>query len=81
LREIINIISEGFVGGGSSSSLRKRHLRVVQSIHAVSRGPRRRRPPITFNDSNFQGVNPNQDDPMVITVELENFAVKKVLVG
>ena len=33
--------------------------------------------PITFSDSDFQGTDPNQDDPMVITIEVENFAVKK----
>jgi len=37
-------------------------------------------PPITFIDSNFQEVDPNQDDPMVITMEMEKFAVKKILV-
>ncbi|XP_027911521.1 uncharacterized protein LOC114170230 [Vigna unguiculata] len=37
-------------------------------------------PPITFSDSDFQGTSPNQDDPMVITVEVENFVVKKVLI-
>jgi len=36
--------------------------------------------PITFSDSDFQGVDPNQHDPVVITVELENFAVNKVLI-
>lgn len=40
----------------------------------------RRMPPITFIDSDFTGSDPNQDDPMVITVELQSFAVKKVLV-
>jgi len=40
----------------------------------------RRMPPITFSDSDFQGTDPNQDDPMVITIEVENFAVKKVLI-
>ena len=37
-------------------------------------------PPITFSDSDFQGVDANQDDPVVITIELENFVVKKVLI-
>ena len=37
-------------------------------------------PPITFSDSDFQGTDPNQDDPMVITVEVESFAIKKVLI-
>jgi len=37
-------------------------------------------PPITFTDADFHGIDQQQDDPMVITIELENFAVKKVLV-
>jgi len=77
---MINTISEGFAGGGCSSSSRKKHLRAVQFVHAVSRVPRRRMPQITFSDSDFQGVDPNQDDPVVITIELENFAAKKVLI-
>ena len=80
LRGMINTILGGFAGGGCSSSSRKKHLRAVRSVHAICKGPRRRMPPITFSDSDFQGVNPNQDDPVVITIELENFAVKKVLI-
>ena len=80
LRGIINTISGGFIGGGRYSSSRKRHLRVVQQVHAVSSRTQRRMSPITFSDSDFQGTDPNQDDPMVITVEVENFAVKKVLI-
>lgn len=37
-------------------------------------------PPISFIDADFQGVNLDQDNPMVIKVEIENFMVKKVLV-
>jgi len=37
-------------------------------------------PPITFTDDDFHGLDYQQDDPMVITVEIENYAVKKVLV-
>jgi len=37
-------------------------------------------PPITFTDDDFHGIDHQQDDPMVITVELENYAVKKVLI-
>ena len=36
--------------------------------------------PITFTNSDFAGTDPNQDDPMVITIKLQSFAVKKVLV-
>jgi len=35
-------------------------------------------PPIAFTNSNFQGVDLEQDDHMVITIEMENFAVKKI---
>ena len=37
-------------------------------------------PPIIFTDDDFHGLDHQQDDPMVITVEIENYAVKKVLV-
>jgi len=36
-------------------------------------------PPITFSDDDFHGVDEQQDDPVVITMELENYAVKKSL--
>jgi len=38
-------------------------------------------PPITFMDNDFHDLDHQQDDPMVITVEIENYAVKKVLVN
>jgi len=28
-------------------------------------------PPITFTNADFQGIDPNQDEPMVITIEVE----------
>jgi len=31
-------------------------------------------------NSDFQGIDPNQDDSMVIRVQMENFVVKKILV-
>ena len=36
--------------------------------------------PISFTDVYFQGVDPDQDDPMVIIIEVQNFMVKKVLI-
>jgi len=38
-------------------------------------------PPITFTDDDFHDLDHQEDDPMVITVEIENYAVKKVLIG
>jgi len=37
-------------------------------------------PPIIFTDDDFHGLDHQQDDPMVITLEIVNYAVKKVLV-
>lgn len=76
----INTISEGFVGGGRSSSFGKKNLRAAQSVHAIFGSSQRRMSPITFSYSDFQGTDRNQEDPMVIIVEVENFAVKKVLI-
>ena len=36
--------------------------------------------PIIFIDNDFHGLDHQQDDPMVIIVEIENYAIKKVLV-
>ncbi|XP_047178710.1 uncharacterized protein LOC124845629 [Vigna umbellata] len=79
LRGHINTISGGFVGGGSSSSARKRHVRALQSVHLVDK-PRRSMPPITFSDEDFHAPDPDQDDPMVITAEIARYGVSKVLV-
>jgi len=37
-------------------------------------------PPIICTNDEFQGLDHQKDDPMVITVEIENYVVKKVLV-
>jgi len=81
LRDTINTISGGFASGGSTFSARKRHLRHIQSINHITHSHHRRRmPPIIFRDDDFHGLDHQQDDPMVTTVEIENYAVKKVLV-
>ncbi|XP_020232147.1 uncharacterized protein LOC109812565 [Cajanus cajan] len=79
-RRVINTIAGGFAGGGSTSSAQKRHLRAIRSVHVVDRQPSRRLPTIIFTDADFQGIDPVQDDPMVISVEIHNFIVKKTLV-
>jgi len=37
-------------------------------------------PPITFTNADFKGIDPFQYDPIVITVEVENFSIMKILV-
>ncbi|XP_020203101.1 uncharacterized protein LOC109788714 [Cajanus cajan] len=79
-RRVINTIAGGFAGGGATSSARRRHLRAIRSVNAVTRARSVHMPPITFIDKDFQGVDPVQDDPMVILVEINNCIVKKTLV-
>ncbi|XP_014515666.1 uncharacterized protein LOC106773495 [Vigna radiata var. radiata] len=79
VRGVINTISGGFAGGGSTSAARKRHLR---NLHSASRaGPSRRSmPTITFSDEDFHAPDLEQDDPMVITAMIAKYQVNKVLV-
>ncbi|XP_020236319.1 uncharacterized protein LOC109815914 [Cajanus cajan] len=79
-RRVINTIAGGFAKGGSTSSARKRHLRAIKSVNAVGRTASVHMPPITFTDQDFQGVDPVQDDPMFISVEINNCIVNKTLV-
>ncbi|XP_068473732.1 uncharacterized protein [Phaseolus vulgaris] len=74
-----NYIAGGFAGGGCSNSARKKHLRDIQSAHATTRR-RPHIPPITFTDEDYIAIDPAQDDPMVITVEIDKFAIAKTLV-
>ncbi|XP_020205373.1 uncharacterized protein LOC109790599 [Cajanus cajan] len=77
-RRVINTIAGGFAGGGPTSSAQKIHLRAVRTIHAVER-TRQRLPTITVTEADFKGIDPDQDDPMVISVEIHNCIVRKML--
>nr|KYP47653.1 Transposon Ty3-G Gag-Pol polyprotein [Cajanus cajan] len=79
-RRVINTIAGGFAGGGTTSSAQKRHLRAIRSVNTVHRQSSRRLPAITFTDADFKGIDPEQDDPMVISVEIHNCIVKKTLI-
>ncbi|XP_020224153.1 uncharacterized protein LOC109806183 [Cajanus cajan] len=78
-RRVIKTIAGGFAGRGSSSSAQRRHLRAVRHVHAVET-VRRLLPTITFTKADFKGIDPDQDDPMVISVEIHNYIVHKTLV-
>jgi len=55
-------------------------VRAIQSIHSTSTHKHPHIPPITFTDDDFTAIDPTQDDPMVIMVDIEKFAIAKVLV-
>jgi len=77
VRGFINTISGGF-SGKESSSARKQHWRSIRTINHIFK--RRTLPPMLFTDEDFQEIDPDHDDPMVITVEIVEYAVMKTLV-
>jgi len=79
-RELINTITSGFACRGCSISTRKKVLRVVQSVNLTSSIARLKMPLILFTDDGFKAIDPTQDDPMVIMVDVDNFAIMKTLV-
>lgn len=38
-------------------------------------------PPITFTNNDFKGVDYRQDDPMVISVDIDRFTIRKTVVN
>ncbi|XP_063935188.1 uncharacterized protein LOC135147005 [Daucus carota subsp. sativus] len=77
---VVNVISGGPTAAGTSSNSRKAYAREVMSI--VGEPPKRARIelPLTFNDSELEGVKFPHDDPLVITPVIGNSSVKRVLV-
>ena len=78
------MISEGFAGGGESSSTRKAHLRSIRSwetfkVQAVSKLPRLDTT-ITFSDSDMEGCQHPHDDPLMIKAVVANKTINRVLV-
>jgi len=77
VRGFINTISGGF-SGNESSTTRKQYWRNVITVNHVFK--KRTLPPVLFTDEDFQEIDPDHDDPMVITVEITKYAVMKTLV-
>ena len=78
------MISEGFAGGGESSTARKAHLRSIRSgevmeVQVVSKLPRLDIA-ITFSDSDLEGCQHPHDDPLVIRAVVANKTIHRVLV-
>ncbi|XP_072076442.1 uncharacterized protein [Arachis hypogaea] len=80
-RGIINCISGGYAGGGYTNSARKRSFRAICSVE----GPKQDvaitnpQPEVTFTQADFNSNIQNLDDPVVITLQIWDLLVKKVL--
>lgn len=68
------------MGDKSSSSVKKRHGRAMKIVHLVEK-KQKFMLLITFTDENFQALDLDQDDPMVITTNIAPHGVSKVLIN
>ena len=80
----INVISEGFAGGGESSSARKAHLRSFKpgetlEVQAMFKLPRLDTI-ISFSNADLEGCQQPHDDPLVIRAVVANKMVHRVLI-
>ncbi|XP_057444159.1 uncharacterized protein LOC130736339 [Lotus japonicus] len=73
-------IAGGFGGGELSSKVRKRHVAAVHSIHKAYEGACwLNHSPITFTPQDFSHVIPHDNDPIVVTITINNYRTKKLL--
>ena len=79
-KHTLNTISGGFAGGGESSTSWKNYARQIMLVDEGSRSFAERSPDITFSTEDFEGVIPHEDDPMVITLQILNWNIKRVLI-
>ncbi|XP_059638538.1 uncharacterized protein LOC132280801 [Cornus florida] len=85
----IKVISGGFAGGGETSSAWKAHARRIQSFSEVNevgmtspptKLPRVEEPVITFSKEDDKGIHQPHDDPLVVSMVVANFTVRRILI-
>ncbi|KAK7279755.1 hypothetical protein RJT34_24812 [Clitoria ternatea] len=84
-REVIDMITGGFAGGGALITARKNHHRMILSVQGKVKENRPYRggveaPIISFSDEDFGPTVPGGDDAVVITAVIANKDVRRILV-
>ncbi|KAJ1409043.1 hypothetical protein SESBI_23067 [Sesbania bispinosa] len=75
VRGVVITIAGGFSGGGETSSARRRYARQVMTIQTDLFEQGNNHPMIAFINKVFCGIQPHQDDPMVIDVLMARYRV------
>nr|XP_029145223.1 uncharacterized protein LOC112717554 [Arachis hypogaea] len=80
-RGVINCISGGYAGGGTTSSARKRTYRAMLVVGDLdhSSEPVPDIPELTFHPTDVNTKHTNYDDPVVISIQLGDLIVRKAL--
>ncbi|XP_072074122.1 uncharacterized protein [Arachis hypogaea] len=80
-RGVINCISGGYAGGGHTSSARKRTYRAMLAVENSAHNPPPMEdvPELTFGHADLNSSHTNYDDPVVISIQLGDLIVRKVL--
>ncbi|KAK3016860.1 hypothetical protein RJ639_005981 [Escallonia herrerae] len=79
---VINTISGGIAAGGSSGQGRKAYVREVFTTMGPSTKKQKKEPAqtISFSDDDVGDTRIPHDDPLVVTLRVGNFDVKRILV-
>ncbi|XP_072052062.1 uncharacterized protein [Arachis hypogaea] len=80
-RGVINCISGGYAGGGSTSSARKQTYRAMLVVDDLdhSSEPVPDIPELTFHPTDVNTKHTNYDDPVVVSIQLGDLIVRKAL--
>ncbi|XP_057755326.1 uncharacterized protein LOC130974464 [Arachis stenosperma] len=82
-RGVINCISGGYAGGGHTNLARKRTYRAMLVVGDSAHNPQPIQdvPEMTFRPANFNCSHTNYNDPVVISIQLGDLIVRKVLLN
>jgi hypothetical protein len=79
-RHTLNTISRYFAEGGESSTSRKKYVRQVMLLDDDAYKFTEDEPDITFSTKDFKNVIPQDDDPMVITLQIFTWDFRSILI-
>ncbi|GAV60481.1 hypothetical protein CFOL_v3_04011, partial [Cephalotus follicularis] len=83
-RGVIHTISGGVASGGDDSNARKAYERQSLTVQQVPHSKRLRtggdEEVISFSEANYEGVRLPHDDPVVVTLLVELFTMKRILI-
>ncbi|GAV76745.1 hypothetical protein CFOL_v3_20218 [Cephalotus follicularis] len=83
-RGVIHTISGGFASGGNHKNARKAYRRQSLAVQQVHHSKRLRtsgeEEVISFSEVDYEGVRLPHDDPVVVTLLVELFTMKRILI-